>query len=60
MVMRYCAAAVLPLVGPLLYERLGLGWGNSVLAFAAVAFLPIPIVLIRCGERLRGKAARDL
>ena len=37
----------LPLAGPPLYTSLGLGWGNSVLGFIAVALVPIPILLYR-------------
>jgi len=37
----------LPLAGPPLYNNLGLGWGNSVLGFIAVALIPIPILLYR-------------
>jgi len=43
----------LPLAGPPLYQNLGLGWGNSVLGFIAVALIPIPILLYRYGEWLR-------
>ncbi|PQE22931.1 bicyclomycin resistance protein [Rutstroemia sp. NJR-2017a BBW] len=46
-------AAILPLVGPPLYNHLGLGWGNSVLAFISIVFLPALLVLIRYGERIR-------
>ncbi|CUS15043.1 unnamed protein product [Tuber aestivum] len=45
--------AVLPLAGPRMYSALGLGWGNSLLAFVAVAMVPIPVLLERCGERIR-------
>lgn len=51
--MRSLLGALLPLAGPKLFERLGLGWGCSVLAFVAVALLPAPFVLLRCGERIR-------
>jgi hypothetical protein len=37
----------LPLAGPPLYAKLGLGWGNSVLGFIALALIPIPILLYR-------------
>ncbi|MCJ1380902.1 hypothetical protein MMC17_004011 [Xylographa soralifera] len=56
-VLRSLAGAVLPLAGPAMYESLGLGWGNSLLGFIAVALLPIPFLLIRYGERIR-KSAR--
>lgn len=45
--------ALLPLVGPPLYSQLGLGWGNSVLAFIAIAFSPMVVFLIRNSEQMR-------
>ena len=36
-----------------MYDTLGLGWGNSLLAFIAVALIPVPFLLIRYGELLR-------
>ena len=36
-----------------MYNTLGLGWGNSLLAFIAVALCPIPVVFWRYGERIR-------
>ena len=52
-VMRSLLGALLPLAGPKMYEHLGVGWGNSVLAFIALALLPTPFVLLRYGERIR-------
>lgn len=46
-------AAVLPLAAPKMYETLGLGWGNSLLAFLALAMIPIPVVLFFRGEKMR-------
>ena len=54
-VFRCVVATVLPLAAPPLYQKLGLGWGNSILGFIAVAFIPIPIFMMRFGERLRSK-----
>ncbi|KAI1327088.1 cycloheximide resistance protein [Xylariaceae sp. FL0255] len=60
-VIRSIAGAVLPLAGLQLYATLGLGWGNSLLAFIAVALLPVSVVMLKCGERLRTKyAIKDL
>ncbi|GAB1200448.1 hypothetical protein APSETT444_009821 [Aspergillus pseudonomiae] len=43
-----------PLFGPSMYERLGYGWGNSLLGFLALAVaVPVPLVLWFYGERLR-------
>ncbi|KAH8166234.1 hypothetical protein CIB48_g2024 [Xylaria polymorpha] len=52
-IIRSVAGAVLPLAGLRLYERLGYGWGNSLLAFIAILFLPVSFVLLKYGERLR-------
>lgn len=40
-VLRSLVGALLPLAGQPLYENLGLGWGNSVLAFIALALAPL-------------------
>lgn len=54
---RSLAAFGFPLFAPTMYERLGYGWANSVLAFVCVgiAILP-PLFIWRFGERLREKA----
>ncbi|EWZ28442.1 major facilitator superfamily domain-containing protein [Fusarium oxysporum Fo47] len=54
-VFRSLFAAFLPLAGPPMYDNLGLGWGNSVLGFLAVAFIPLPILFYKFGERLRNR-----
>ncbi|TVY58113.1 Efflux pump radE [Lachnellula cervina] len=53
-VVRSIMAAVLPLAAPKLYQALGLGWGNSLLAFLALAIIPVPILLLKHGESIRG------
>ncbi|KAM5352814.1 hypothetical protein ACJ41O_005536 [Fusarium nematophilum] len=58
-VMRSIAGAVLPLCALDMYDALGLGWGNSLLGFIAVAFLPIPFLILRYGEKLRTKFNND-
>ena len=47
------AGGLLPLVGPSLYTRLSSGWGNSLLGFIALGFLPVQLVIIIYGERIR-------
>ena len=51
--LRSVVGAILPLAGQPMYKNLGLGWGNSLLGFIALAMIPIPIVLLRYGERIR-------
>jgi hypothetical protein len=36
-----------------MYEALGLGWGNSLLGFFALAMVPLPILFWKNGERFR-------
>ena len=42
-----------PLFASAMYNNLGVGWASSTLAFLGIAFIPIPFVLYRYGERLR-------
>jgi hypothetical protein len=52
--------AFLDLAAPALYNKLGLGWGNSVLGFICLAFTPVPWLFYRYGERLRARFTIDL
>jgi hypothetical protein len=52
-IIRSIAAGLLPLAGMPLYDELGLGWGNSLLGFLAVLFVPVPWLLYRYGCQLR-------
>ncbi|KAF3491418.1 polyamine transporter 1 [Arthroderma uncinatum] len=52
-VLRSIFGAVLPLCGERMYRALGLGWGNSLLAFIALALAPLPVVFYVYGERIR-------
>ena len=52
-VWRSVVGALLPLAGLPMYKALGLGWGNSLLGFIAVAMIPIPFMLVKFGERIR-------
>ncbi|KAL8710258.1 MAG: hypothetical protein Q9225_007326 [Loekoesia sp. 1 TL-2023] len=52
-ILRSLLGALLPLAGRSMYQTLGLGWGNSLLAFIAVALCPIPIIFYKFGERIR-------
>lgn len=54
-VLRSLLAAILPLFGPAMYQKLGNGWGNSLLAFIATAMIPVPIIFIKYGETIRNK-----
>ena len=52
-VLRSLVGALLPLAGQKMYATLGLGWGNSLLAFIALAMCPIPVIFYRYGEKIR-------
>jgi hypothetical protein len=52
-VLRSLLGALLPLGGLQMYETLGIGWGNSLLAFISLALIPIPLAFYIFGERLR-------
>ena len=52
-ILRSLLGALLPLAGQLMYDDLGIGWGNSVLAFIALAFSPVPWVFWKYGEGIR-------
>ena len=52
-ILRSLIGALLPLAGRKMYATLGLGWGNSLLAFIALAMCPIPYIFFRYGERIR-------
>ncbi|PWY84823.1 MFS general substrate transporter [Aspergillus heteromorphus CBS 117.55] len=47
-----------PLFATAMYRNLGVDWASSTLAFLAVAFVPIPVVLMKYGETLRKKHSR--
>lgn len=51
--LRSILGGLLPLAGLDMYNVLGLGWGNSLLGFIALALLPIPVVFYLFGERIR-------
>lgn len=50
---------LLPLVGPSLFNGLGLGWGNSVLGCVSLAMVPFPVVVYRYGGWLRERFPLD-
>ncbi|KAG6365003.1 hypothetical protein INS49_006609 [Diaporthe citri] len=50
---RNVVGAFLPLAGPILYEDMGYGWGNTVLGFIALVLIPAPYFIARYGGKLR-------
>jgi MFS family permease len=59
-IIRNVSGTLFPLVGPPLYHRLHYGWGNSLLGFIALAFIPVPLLLMKYGERLRSLDKRKI
>lgn len=54
-VFRSLVGAILPLGGLSLYKELGYGWGNGVLAFVALALVPMPVVFKIWGPKIRAR-----
>jgi hypothetical protein len=52
-VVRSLLGALLPLAGNSMYNKLGVGWGTSLLGFISVTFIPVPFLLWTFGERIR-------
>ncbi|KAI1439066.1 major facilitator superfamily domain-containing protein [Xylaria sp. CBS 124048] len=52
-VVRSLFGVLLPLAGQPLYNNLGLGWGNSLLAFIVLASTPLTWLIMKYGERIR-------
>lgn len=42
-----------------MYEKLGLGWGNTLLAFMAFAMMPLPWVIMKAGQKAEGVLRPD-
>lgn len=57
---RSAFGAGFPLFANAMYTKLGIDWASMLLAFLAMAFIPIPFILYRKGEsiRKRSKMAR--
>ncbi|KAF3480936.1 uncharacterized protein GIQ15_06283 [Arthroderma uncinatum] len=51
--LRSLFGAFLPLAGSSMYATLNYGWGNTLLGFIALVFVPVPFLLYKYGEWLR-------
>ncbi|KAJ5726104.1 uncharacterized protein N7483_007461 [Penicillium malachiteum] len=56
-ILRSMSAALLPLVGIPLYDRLGYGWGNTLLAFISLGLGGMFFLIRKYGEEWRNKFA---
>jgi hypothetical protein len=54
-VLRSLLGGLLPLAGLSLYDKLGYGWGNSLLGFISLAMVPIPALFSIYGEKIRNR-----
>ncbi|RFU25542.1 hypothetical protein B7463_g10795, partial [Scytalidium lignicola] len=54
---RYMFAAAFPLFAIQMYNKLGIDWATSLLAFISVGLLPIPWILFKWGPKIREKSA---
>lgn len=52
---RAVVGSTFPLFGPKMFEKLGYGWGFTMLGLLAVLLIPGPFILWRYGERIREK-----
>jgi hypothetical protein len=52
-VFRSLMGGVVPLFSPMLFDKVGYGWGISVFGFASVVVAPAPAVFYVYGERVR-------
>ncbi|KAK5996085.1 Efflux pump radE [Cladobotryum mycophilum] len=59
-VLRSLVGALLPLAGLSLYESIGLGWGNSLLGFIALALIPVPLLFRKFGPGIRARFPGNL
>jgi hypothetical protein len=56
---RYTLGAVFPLFTIQMYRNLGTAWATSLLAFIAVAMLPVPWILFNYGKQIRARSGYD-
>ncbi|QKD62357.2 major facilitator superfamily domain-containing protein [Fusarium oxysporum Fo47] len=52
-VLRSIGGALLPLAGPKMFDAIGQGWGNTLLAGVSLAMISMIVISYRYGERLR-------
>ncbi|KAI1384940.1 MFS general substrate transporter [Hypoxylon trugodes] len=59
--LRNVAGFAFPLFAPKMYQTLGYGWGNSLLAFVFLGVgLPAPLILWKYGAKLRAKGGPQI
>ncbi|KAK4053182.1 GTPase-activating protein [Microbotryomycetes sp. JL201] len=53
---RSMIGGVTPLFAGIMFKKLGIDWGSSLLGFVSVALVPIPFVLFKYGHKIREKS----
>ncbi|RYP07237.1 hypothetical protein DL765_009227 [Monosporascus sp. GIB2] len=56
-ILRYSFGAGFPMFTIQMYEKLGIGWATSLLAFIGIGMLPIPFMLYKFGPALRARSS---
>lgn len=59
-VLRSIGGALLPLAGPKMFDAIGQGWGNTLLAGVSLAMITMIVISYKYGERLRTGAKFQL
>ncbi|KAJ4287338.1 hypothetical protein N0V90_012736 [Kalmusia sp. IMI 367209] len=54
-VFRSLVGGLVPLIAPMLFDKLGYGWGISVFGFVGLVLAPAPVLFYAFGERIREK-----
>ncbi|KAI0386742.1 major facilitator superfamily domain-containing protein [Hypomontagnella monticulosa] len=49
-------AAIFPLFGTQMYERLGFQWASSLMAFLTLAMMPFPYIFFKYGKSIRSRS----
>lgn len=52
---RFVFSTFLALNGPAIYSLLAYSWGDTLLGFLALAFVPFPVLFYKYRERLRAE-----
>lgn len=58
--LRSVVGGIVPLITPLVIQKVGNGWGWSIFGFLCLALAPSPLLFMRYGERLRERFAIEL
>lgn len=59
LMLRNLTGAFFPLAGPPLISNLGYGWGLSLLGFISLAFIPMSLLWMKLGHRLRSMGVHE-